>query len=130
MKVVPRKNTKRALEVKHEIQIIDRELYHLRELYRRYSRRMLRAGLAIWVGGVVVFFLSATLLIGVQSLTTGLNVWSSLLIVALAAPILISALFIRRLEQKQRLLEQRRKNLMERFEEAMLKRVERIVKKA
>lgn len=117
---------KSAKDVKREIQVIDRELYHLRELQRRYSRRMLRAALIIWCAGVLIFFVSVALVMGVHFLTMP-PIWFSLLILALAAPIFITCIFVRRLELKQKALERRRKHLMEKFEEAMVKRVERIV---
>jgi len=126
--MMPESKAQRAQAVKREIQVIDRELYHLRELQRRYSRRMLKAAVAIWCAGVAIFFISVMLLLG-SLLTATSTPWPSLLILALAAPIVITSVFVRRLEQRQKELERRRKHLMEKFEEAMVKRVERIVKK-
>jgi membrane protein implicated in regulation of membrane protease activity len=87
---------------------------------------MLRAALIIWCAGVLIFFVSVALVMGVHFLTMP-PIWFSLLILALAAPIFITCIFVRRLELKQKALERRRKHLMEKFEEAMVKRVERIV---
>jgi len=127
---MPKVSPKKAQEVKRQIQIIDRELYHLREIQRRYARRMLRAGTLIWVCGVIIFVVSVLISIGIESLTGTYGVWGPLLIIALSAPIVISAVFLRKLEKKEKHMEQMRKNLMEKFEQAMLKRVERMVKKS
>jgi hypothetical protein len=127
--MMPRKVPKRAAEVKREIQVIDRELYHLRELQRRYSKRMLRGGIMIWICGILAFAAAGVIQVGVDSLLKNWGVWAPLLIIALSAPLVISALFIRRLELKEKRMELIRKNLMEKFEQAMLKRVEKLVRK-
>ncbi|MFN4133258.1 MAG: hypothetical protein ACK4GQ_02685 [Candidatus Hadarchaeales archaeon] len=118
---------KTAAEIKKEIQVIDRELYHLRELYRRYSRRLTKMGMAMWVGGTILFFATALFFIGLDVVLQVVNVWSALLIIALAAPIAISAMFVSRLEKKMKKMERMRKSLMEEFERAMMKRVGKLV---
>lgn len=118
---------KAAKDIKREIQVLDRELYHLRELHRRYSRRLLKMGMVMWVAGTILFFVTVLLFIGLDIATHTTNIWSPLLIIALASPITLSALFISRLERKMQKMERIRKNLMEEFEKAMVKRVKKIV---
>ncbi|MEM3402586.1 MAG: hypothetical protein QW179_02865 [Candidatus Hadarchaeales archaeon] len=121
---------KAAAEIKREIQVIDRELYHLRELHRRYSRRLVKMGMAMWVVGTILFFATALFFIGLDVALRVVNIWSALLIVALAAPITLSAMFVSRLEKKMRKMERIRKGLMEEFEKAMIKRVGKLVSTA
>ncbi len=124
-----RTSTKAADRAKSQVQIIDRDLYHLREIRRRYSSRMVKMGLASWIIGIVAFTASIYIWVGINIASGLVNIWAPLLIVALAAPIVISAIFIRRLVAKERRLEQMRKNLLDRFEKAMLKKVEKMVTK-
>jgi TRAP-type C4-dicarboxylate transport system permease small subunit len=110
--------------VKRRIEIIDRDLHRLRELRRGYCRHMLKIGVFMWEMGVFAFTVAAIL--WAIDLAPHVTVWLPLLIIALAAPIVISALFIRKLERKERTLEQLRKNLLDKFERGMLKEAEKL----
>lgn len=120
---------KSAEEARRQIQVLDRDLYHLRRVRESYSRRMLRMGMVMWVVGVLVFSFSIFIWVGFDTAVQNPHVWLPLLIIALAAPNFISAAFVRRLVIKERRLEQLRKNLVDRFEKAMLKKMERMVTK-
>ncbi len=122
-------SSKAADKAKSQVQIIDRDLYHLREVRRRYSSRIVKMGVTSWIIGIVAFTASVYIWVGINIASGLFKVWAPLLIIALAAPIVISTIFIRRLIAKEKRLEQMRKNLLDRFEKAMLKKVEKMVTK-
>jgi len=117
----------KAGEAKQQLQVIDRDLYHLRRTQWIFSKRMLKVGIATWVLGIIMFILGVLVSAGVQILQQTFNIWMPFLIIALVAPIVISALFVHKIVMKINRLERNRKNLMERYEKAMLKKVGKMV---
>ena len=123
---MPRTVPLSALKIKQQLQTTDRELRHLNELQWIYSKRMLKFGMAAWIFGLCTFFF-AVVVINIQLLGTTYHIWLPLLIIALAAPVAITATLIRKFAVKIRHLERVRRDLLTEYEKAILKRVERIV---
>jgi peptidoglycan/LPS O-acetylase OafA/YrhL len=119
----------KAADIKNQLQVIDRDLYHLRRAQWIFSKRMLKMGIASWLLGLFMFLLAAFILVSFQVLQQTFSIWIPLILVALATPIIISAVFVHRIVMKISRLERARKNLMEKYEKAMLKRVEQMVSK-
>lgn len=117
----------KAADAKQQLQVIDRDLYHLRRAQWIFSKRMIKIGLASWLLGIFMFLLAIFVLVGLQVLQQTFSVWVPLIIIALATPIVISAIFVHRIVMKIQRLERVRKSLMERYEKAMLKRVEKMI---
>jgi O-antigen/teichoic acid export membrane protein len=120
---------KAKIDARRRIEIIDRDLYHLREVRRGYCKRLVKMGMVSWAIGVLVFAAAALVLVGPQVLLRAPNLWLPLLIVAPAAPFSISAMFVRKLYKKEKHLELLRKSLMGRYEKEMLKKVEKLHKR-
>ncbi|MDI6642790.1 MAG: hypothetical protein QMD95_01900 [Candidatus Hodarchaeaceae archaeon] len=116
----------KALEIKRRIQTTDRELRHLNEIQWVYSKRMLKFGMAAWIFGLSTFF-SAVIVMDAQLLVPTYSIWLPLLILALAAPVAITAALIRKFALKIRYLERIRRDLLAEYEKAILKRVEHMV---
>jgi hypothetical protein len=88
---------------------------------------MLKIGLLSWEIGVLAFTIAA--FVWALDLAQHVSVWLPLLIVALASPLLISAVFIRKLDRKEKTLERLRSGLLGRLEEGMLKEAKKLHKK-
>jgi membrane protein implicated in regulation of membrane protease activity len=88
---------------------------------------MLKIGLLAWEIGILAFTVAAIL--WAFDLAVHVPLWLPLLIIALAAPIVISAVCIRRFDRKEKTLERLRSNLLDRFERGMLKEAEKLRKK-
>lgn len=120
--------SKKALEIKRRLQTTDRELRHLNEVQWIYSKRMLKFGIVAWVFGLVMFF-SAVLLMDSRLLSPTYHIWLPLLILALAAPVAITASMVRKFAVEIKRLERIRRSLLAEYERAMLKRVEEMITK-
>jgi hypothetical protein len=88
---------------------------------------MLKIGLLTWEIGILAFTVAAIL--WALDLAAHASVWLPLLIIALVAPIVISAVCIRRFDRKEKTLERLRSNLLDRFEKGMLREAEKLRKK-
>lgn len=88
---------------------------------------MLKFGLAAWIFGLATFFF-AIVVINLQALMTTYNVWVPLLTIALAAPVAITVIMIRKFARKIRYLERLRRGLLTEYEEAILKRVKKMIR--
>jgi hypothetical protein len=117
-----------ADDAKRRIEIIDRNLYHLQEFRRGYRKRVIKVGLLVWAIGVLAFTVAAFAR-GSEFTLSVINVWLPLLIIALAAPVLVSASFIHKLDRREKTLRDRRKLLLSKFEREMLKEVKKFHKK-
>lgn len=116
----------KALTIKRQIQTTDRELRHLNEIQWIYSKRMLKFGMAAWIFGLATFF-SAVTIMDAELLGPTYHIWLPLLIIALAAPIAITATLIRKFAVKIRRLERIRRSLLAEYEKAIVRRVEEMV---
>lgn len=116
----------KSLELKRQLQAAGRELSHLQGLQWVYSKRMLKFGMAAWIFGLFTFF-SAIFLMDARLLTTTYNLWVPLLIIALAIPVMITVVMIRKFARKIKYLERLRQGLLTEYERALLKRVEKMI---
>jgi hypothetical protein len=117
-KVVPKK----AVRMKRELEILERELNHLIKIQWTYAKRMLKFGVASWIFGVSVFFLAIVILCA--SLLERIPPISiSLLTFAAAVPILITAVRIRRFDIIIKRQECMRGTLLAGYQRAILKRI-------
>jgi len=93
-----------------------------------YIEKMLKFGLAAWVFGLSIFFF-AIVMVNVE-LFGAPPVWISLLVAVPAAPLTITAVFIRKHAVKTKRLESIRHGLMTKYKKAALRPVElRVVRK-
>lgn len=116
------KSAKEALDVKRKIRASDRELHHLAEAQWSYSRSMLKFGMVSWIFGLLSFFSTMTIL-GSSLLGTTVSAWVPLLIIALAAPIGLTAMLLRKFAVRIKRLEIVRRKLLAEYEKAMLSKV-------
>jgi len=117
---------KSAATIKRELAVIERELRRISDLQWTFAKRMLKFGFASWIFGIACFF---SILIAYDStLLGGSPAAYPLLIIAAAAPILITAIVIRKFNAKIKHIEHVRKTLLIEYERAILKRVDKIIK--
>jgi len=109
-------------EVKRRIQAADRELHHLNEAQWSFSKHMLKFGVASWVVGMSSFF-SAITVLNQSLIGTTIPMWAPLLISALAAPVALTAMLVRKFAVRIKKLEVLRRKLLADYEKAKLARV-------
>ena len=113
------KSLEKAPEVKQKIQAADRELHHLNEAQWSYSKHMLKFGVTSWVVGMSSFF-SAITVLDLNLIGATIPMWAPLLISALAAPIALTAILVRKFAMKIKQLEVLRRKLLADYEKAKL----------
>ncbi len=123
-----RRVTRKSADIKRQLRIAERELRHLNEAQWSYSKGMLKFGFVAWVFGLSAFF-SAILLMNTELFGAAQPIWTSLLVVALAAPVMITAMLVRKFVVKIKRLERIRRGLLGEYERAVLRHVEEIVTK-
>lgn len=125
---MPKKATlpSKALDIKRQLQATDRELGRLHGLQWIYAKRLLKFGVIFWVFGLGMFF-SAIIIINANLLPQSYGIWAPLLIIGLAAPVIITAVVLRKFAAKVKYLERLRHTLLTEYERAILKRVEKII---
>ncbi|MEW6593182.1 MAG: hypothetical protein AB1305_05915 [Candidatus Hadarchaeota archaeon] len=128
MKNICMQEAKTAKNAKRELQIIERDLYHLRRAQWIFAKNMMKMGMASWVVGLLMFLFGVVVFTGFQILFNTHGVWIPLIIIAMAVPIMITAVFVHRIVVKIRRLERARKALLDKYEKAMLKKVQKMVK--
>ena len=122
------RTSRKSKEIKRQLQIIERELRHLKETQRLYVEKMLKFGLTAWVFGLSVFFL-AIVIVNVK-LFGAPPVWISLLVAVPAAPLTITAVFVRKFVVKIKHQKRIRRGLFAEYKKTALRPVElRIVRK-
>lgn len=109
----------KAFDIKRRFQVADRELSRLNELQWLYAKRLLRSGIIFWVFSLGVFF-SAIIIINVNLLPQSCGIWGSLLIIGLAAPVIITAVVVRKFVAKIKYLERLRHTLLTEYKRAIL----------
>jgi hypothetical protein len=72
-------------------------------------------------------FFSAIIIINANLLPQSYGIWAPLLIIGLAAPVIITAVVLRKFAAKVKYLERLRHTLLTEYERAILKRVEKII---
>lgn len=123
---MPKAALEKTAEIKRQLRATDRELVHLHELQWVYSKRMLKFGMLSWIFGLAMFFTSV-LLIDSRLLGLSYNVWIPLLIIALAVPAIITVVMIQKFATKIKYLERLRRDLLGKYEKAILKRVDKMI---
>ncbi|KUO41494.1 MAG: hypothetical protein AVW06_01310 [Hadesarchaea archaeon DG-33-1] len=118
--------SKKVAKLKRELEVLERELNHLIEIQWVYAKRMLKFGVAAWVFGLSLFF-SAIIISDVTLLSKTPAISISLIILAAAAPIFITAALIRKFAGKIRRLERVRRMMLTKYEKAILKRAGEIL---
>lgn len=116
----------KALDIKRQLQATDRELSRLHGLQWIYAKRLLKFGIIFWVIGLGMFFTAITI-INVNLLPQSYGIWGPLLILGLAAPVILTAIVLRKFAAKIKYLERLRHTLLTEYERAILKRVEKII---
>jgi hypothetical protein len=119
---------RKSAEIKRQLRIAERELRRLNQTQWVYSKSMLKFGFAAWIFGLSIFF-SAVMVMDVALLVAAQPVWAPLLVVALAAPVVVTAVLVRKFAVKIKRLERIRRGLLEEYERAVLRRVEEMVTK-
>jgi len=120
---------KNAKTIKHELQVIERELDNVNKLQWGYAKHMLKFGIAAWVFGVATFA-SALIIYGGPELITDTPPLSiSLLILAAAVPIFITVFTIQKFSRRIKRLEHIRRSLLAEYERTLLKEVGKLVSK-
>ena len=122
------RTTRKSKEIKQQLQITERELRHLKETQRLYVEKMLKFGLTAWVFGLSVFFF-AIVMVNVK-LFGAPPVCIPLLVGAPAAPLAITAVFVRKFAVKIKRHKRIRRGLFAKYKKTALRPVElRIVRK-
>ncbi|MBA7602954.1 hypothetical protein ES703_10050 [subsurface metagenome] len=111
-------------EVEQRLRITERKLYRLKEDSWSYTKNMLKFGFASWVFGLSVFFLAivamSTELFGGAPLTwTFMLVGIPLLVGAPAAPMMMTAVSVRKFDTKIKRLRRIRSGLAVKYQSAL-----------
>jgi hypothetical protein len=118
----PKVAPKKAVMVKRELEVLERELSRLQEIQGIYAKQMLKFGAASWIFGLSTFFLAAILLD--PSLLGRMSPISiSLLLLAASGPILITVMGIRNFRIKINRMEYIRGTLLARYRRDILERI-------
>jgi membrane protein implicated in regulation of membrane protease activity len=126
---MPQKRRRSAADIRRELRVVERELSNLIRIQWTYAKRMLKFGMAAWIFGLCTFFLAIVIL------NPGL-IWEApllaapLLVIAAAAPVLITAVVIRKFSYKIKRLERIRRGLLVQYEKAVLKRIGEMISSA
>lgn len=112
----------KAVRIKRELEILERELNRLIEIRWTYGKRMLKFGVSSWIFGLSVFFLAITIL---DASLLGRIPLVSIFLLTFAAtvPILITAVQIRRFGTIIKSQEYMRRTLLVGYQGAVLKRI-------
>lgn len=113
-------------EVKRKLQATYRELHQLNEEQWSYSKHMLKFSVAAWIFGIFSFF-SAITILDLSLLGTTLPLWAPLLISALAAPVALAAILVRKFAVRIKKLKVLRRKLLTDYEKAKLASVREII---
>ncbi len=112
-------------EVEQHLQITERKLHRLMGDSWFYTKNMLRFGFASWIFCLSIFFLAivamSTELFGGAPLTwSSILVGTSLLVVAPAAPMMMTAVSVHKFETKIKRLRHIRRGLAAKYQSALL----------
>lgn len=103
-----------------ELGSVEEELDSLLEFQWSYVRGLLKFGLASWVFGLSMFVASLLMIHGPSLVLNAPPISISLLVGAVAAPFLITAVLLRRYKRKIKELKKEREDLKSRYEKAFL----------
>lgn len=111
-------------DIKRKLTVIEDELENLSSVQWVYAKRLLKYGIGAWIFGIAAFAATIAVLWGPEIIFEASPTIYSLLIIAGAAPILVSVVFIRRFRKKSDRLENLRNSLLNNYESALLDKVE------
>lgn|GEM_PF-1651687 len=111
-------------DIKRKLNVIEDELENISSVQWVYAKRLLKYGIAAWIFGIAAFAVTMAIFWGPGVIFDASPLIYSLLIIAGAAPILVSVVFIRRFREKSNRLEGLRDNLLNNYEAALLDKVE------
>jgi hypothetical protein len=118
--------SKKTAKLKHELEVIERELGRLTEVQWGYAKRTLKFGFASWIFGLSMFF-SAIIISNPTLLSKTPAISISLLVLAASVPIFMTAVLIRKFSGKIKRLERTRRTIIIQYEKALLKRASEII---
>jgi len=107
--------------MKHELAMLERKVNHLHESRWAYTKRMLKFGAACWIFGLSTFFFTVIIPDASQIGRTP-PISMSLLMSAAVAPILITAVHVRKFGTKIKLLNHMHRKLQTKYQIVVLKR--------
>lgn len=116
----------RKLEgVEQQLRITERKLHHLKKNRWSFTKKMLKFGFASWVFGLSVFFLAivvmnAKLFVWPQSIWTYSLMVTPLLVGAPAAPVTMTAAYVRKYDTEIKRLRRIRRGLAAKYERVFL----------
>ncbi len=111
-------------EIKRKLRIIEEELDNLSDIEWIYAKRLLKYGVAAWIFGIAAFISALMIFYGPDFFTATPATAYSLLILAGAAPVILSVIFIRRYRKEMEKLDGIREKLLSDYEKALLDKVE------
>lgn len=120
-----RRTPRKSADIKRQLRIVEHDLHHMTEAQWSYAKSMLKFGLAAWVFGLSAFFF-AILIMDAELFGAAQPAWTSLLVVALAAPVIVTAMLVRKFAIKIKRLERIRRGLLAEYQKAVLRHVERL----
>jgi hypothetical protein len=118
LKVAPKK----AVMVKRELEIIERELSRLQEIQWVHVKQMLKFGTASWIFGLSTFFF-AVIILDASILGRMSPIPISLLLLAVLVPIFMTVMVIRKLRIKINRTEHMRGTLLARYQRDIMERL-------
>lgn len=104
--------------IKQQIVAVDAELYRLKLTRWNYAKNMLRFGLAAWSFGLSFFFF--TVITAKVQLFRTEQAYMSLLVMALAAPVIVAAFFSHNFTLKIKRIERTRADLLNGYHRASI----------
>lgn len=111
-------------KIKRKIKVVEEELENLSDVEWIYAKRLLKYGLACWIFGLATFISVAIIYKGPGLLLNAPPLSISLLVLAGATVVVVSAILIQRYQKEMDKLEDLRKKLLSRYESMLLKKVE------
>ncbi|MBS3815454.1 MAG: hypothetical protein KGY45_02680 [Hadesarchaea archaeon] len=118
-----------AKEIKHDLQVVERELNNLVNFHWKYAKRMLKFGSAAWILGLAIFVSALILYRGPELILDAPAISLSLIIGAAAAPITITAVLLKRYQKRIKRLERIRQGLLSEYESSLLGKMEEDISK-
>ena len=106
-------------DVEQQLRITERKLHRLKENRWSFTKNMLRFGFATWVFGLSVFIL-AIVVMNAKLFGGAPLAWTSTLVGAHAAPVTVTAVFVRKFDIKIKHLRRIRRGLVEKYQRALL----------
>ncbi len=111
--------------LKRQLRTTERELHRLADVKWLYVKKMLKFGLAAWIFGLSSFFF-AIVMMNIELFGGPSPVWTSFLVGVPAAPVMITAVFVRKFAVKIKRLERTRRDLLAKYQKNRFRRMKRM----